>query len=378
MEEKFDPSFKYPRHPKAHPKGGVHLTEKAGQVRDIGLSLLKQMGVKIKEGGVFDLLRISRPAIISYPKTYLECVGGDFLYTSLLNKAAATKDPLVRMQYVIAFFLAGIHKNSVEMQNNGPLNPVVGETYVAEKSDGTMLYCEQISHHPPVSAFLIVGPNRSYKLFGTGELDVQMTGFNHIIGRRIGKTTLEYPDGSKIVFTNPETRIDGLLMGDRRYGYHKTSVFLDKKNKISAEVNFMYEESGTITKLTSGLKSLWGGKKEKPPQDSVEIIFFRYEKAGEDVKKEVLCEGTGSWLSFVQVDNKMLWRIDQETDVYWTEDPAKRLPSDSTYREDSKYIKLKDFDNAQREKEALENKQRADAKLRKEAADKKGGSKSNL
>jgi hypothetical protein len=44
---------------------------------------------------------------------------------------------------------------------------------------------------------------------------------------------------------------------------------------------------------------------------------------------------------------------------------TKKLPSDSKYRVDSKYIREKDFTRAQKEKEDLENFQRQDAKLRK-------------
>ncbi len=107
------------------------------------------------------------------------------------------------------------------MQNNGPLNPILGETYYvrrtlinfeeelivfkkAEKKDGTKVYCEQISHHPPISAFLIYGPNNSYKFYGTGELEAKLNGFNHVLAKRAGKATIEFKDGTKIVFTNPE------------------------------------------------------------------------------------------------------------------------------------------------------------------------------
>jgi len=371
MQEKFDPKTKYTRHARSHPKGGVHLTEQAGKVKEVGLSILKTMGVKIKEEGVFDVLKMSRPAIISYPKTYLQCVAGDFYNTRYLTKAAELTDPLERMKNVICFFLSGIGRNPAEFQNNGPLNPVLGETFHATKKDGTELFCEQISHHPPVSAYLLVGPKRSYKLYGTGELEVKMNGFNNIIGRRIGKTVIEFADGAKIVFTNPDTRIDGLLMGDRRYNYIKTCVFLDKKNKLSAEITFLYEEVGTISKLTSGLKSMFGSSKEKATSDQFEVVFFNYEKqTGGDAKKEVLCEGTGSWMSHIQINNDLMWKIDDSEDD-WIENMENRLPSDSLFREDSKYIKLKDFDNAQKEKDNLENRQRADAKLRKENQEKK-------
>jgi len=144
-------------------------------------------------------------------------------------------------------------------------------------------------------------------------------------------------------------------------------VFLDKVHKLSAEVTFLYETTGTISKLTSGIKRLFGKKEEKDPCDMFEVVFFKYEKQQDgEPKKEVLCEGSGSWLSFIQVDNALLWRVDKPTEDPWIEKMDKRLLSDSLFREDSKYIKIKDYDNAQKEKENLENRQRADAKLRKD------------
>ncbi len=39
-----------------------------------------------------------------------------------------------------------------------PFNPILGETWQASLSDGSAICIEQISHHPPVSAFHIEGP----------------------------------------------------------------------------------------------------------------------------------------------------------------------------------------------------------------------------
>jgi len=37
----------------------------------------------------------------------------------------------------------------------------VGETWQATLDDGSNVYFEQISHHPPVSAFQLIGPGKS-------------------------------------------------------------------------------------------------------------------------------------------------------------------------------------------------------------------------
>jgi hypothetical protein len=40
-----------------------------------------------------------------------------------------------------------------------PLNPVLGETCEAYGQDGSNIYLEQSCHHPPISHFIIEGPN---------------------------------------------------------------------------------------------------------------------------------------------------------------------------------------------------------------------------
>lgn len=53
-----------------------------------------------------------------------------------------------------------------------PLNPILGETLQANLNDGTECYCEQISHHPPISYFLVMGPNKIYTYYGYYLLDI--------------------------------------------------------------------------------------------------------------------------------------------------------------------------------------------------------------
>ena len=53
-----------------------------------------------------------------------------------------------------------------------PLNPVLGETYVAKGADGSIIYMEQTSHHPPRSHYYIDGPNNNYKIHGYQDFKV--------------------------------------------------------------------------------------------------------------------------------------------------------------------------------------------------------------
>jgi len=88
-------------------------------------------------------------------------------------------------------------------------------------------------------------------------------------------------------------RIDGILMGDRRLNFINAVVFLDKKQKVSAEVNFLYEAHGTIHRMANGFKKLFGHGKEKLPSDAFEIVIFNYDKDKDgEAKKKVLLEGS--------------------------------------------------------------------------------------
>lgn len=372
--EKFDRTKAYTRHPKAHVQGGVLLKDDedvAVNKRDVMLGVLKSVGSKLKEGKIMDLLKISRPALLSAPKTYLECIAGDLFHTKFLNKAAATEDPLERLKYVVAFTLSGLCKNIPELGNNGPLNPILGETYYAEKRDGTKLFCEQISHHPPVSAFLLNHPSGAYSVHGTGEVTAKMAGFNTINGQRVGDTFIQFKNGGKIVIGNPEMRIDGIVMGERIVNYMKSFTITDEINKVGADVTFNYEDVGTMSKLASSFKGFFGSgsapKADKPLFDSFNVSFYTFNKPKDsnEVYKAEICSGSGSWLSHLQIGGEVYWKVTDPTDDTWVETDSLKLDSDSRNRMDSKYIKEKNWDQAQKEKEGLENLQRHDAKLRK-------------
>jgi len=372
--EKFDRTKTYTRHPKAHVQGGVLLKDDedvAVNKRDVMLNVLKSVGSKLKEGKIMDLLKISRPALLSAPKTYLECIAGDLFHTKFLNKAAATEDPLLRLKYVVAFTMSGLCKNIPELGNNGPLNPILGETYYAEKRDGTKLFCEQISHHPPVSAFLLNHPSDAYKVHGTGEVTAKMAGFNTINGQRLGDTFIEFKDGGKIVIGNPEMRIDGIVMGERIVNYMKSFTITDEKNKIGADIIFNYEEVGTMSKLASSFKGFFGSgsapKADKPLFDSFNVSFYNFNKPKDsnEIYKAQICSGSGSWLSHLQIEGEVYWKVTDPLDDAWVETDFMKLDSDSRNRMDARYIKEKNWDQAQKEKEGLENLQRHDAKLRK-------------
>jgi hypothetical protein len=66
------------------------------------------------------------------------------------------------------------------------LNPILGETLQAKLTDGTEIYAEQISHHPPISYYLIIGPNDSYRFSGYYDIEVNPS-LNSLTIKNLGK-----------------------------------------------------------------------------------------------------------------------------------------------------------------------------------------------
>jgi hypothetical protein len=68
---------------------------------------------------------------------------------AILEAAAQEKDNVKQFQRVVSVLTTGINNIIVVKQ---PLNPILGETFNGYLGTTEVCY-EQISHHPPVSAF---------------------------------------------------------------------------------------------------------------------------------------------------------------------------------------------------------------------------------
>lgn len=77
------------------------------------------------------------------------------------------------------------------------LNPVIGETLQASYPDGTQIYCEQVSHHPPISYFLAIGPGNKYRYYGSYNFSAH-AGLNSMTLVNKGTKTFEFEDGTRI------------------------------------------------------------------------------------------------------------------------------------------------------------------------------------
>lgn len=110
--------------------------------------------------------------------------------------------------------------------------------------------------------------------------------------------------------------------------------------------------------------------------ECIETLQKQSKKKGSKGKeREILSEGQGSWLSHLRLDDEIVWRIQDPVPLWLERDGSKVmtdgtmiLPSDTDWRMDIEEIKNRNWEKAEQYKSEMEQVQRDDEKLRKEAA----------
>ena len=110
------------------------------------------------------------------------------------------------------------------------------------------MYAEQVSHHPPISAFLLYG--NGFKLYGSLEVQASM-GFNTARGRFYGDIVVDYDDGGKLVGRLPCGILSGYLFGRYVFYPEGASYVFDPVNQLICSYQATTEDlmEGYIGKL---------------------------------------------------------------------------------------------------------------------------------
>ena len=325
----------------ASSKGGFALRDKnlQSKLRSAGKEVLWRIGKQILSGK-FNLISIAFPIRCAAEYTMLQAIAGYMkVFPHYISAAALTEDPLERMKLLIVVALAHLEPcNTFEK----PLNPILGETYSCYLADGTKVYCEQTSHHPPITHIHTIGPNNIYEFsFHSG---YSASGsWNSIKVNIIGHKCFIFKDGTKITTSNTDDVIQNTLFGTMTRQVVGNQVYKDETNHINAEIEF-------------------GSTKKKKEQDYVTGKICQY---GQEIYSVF-----GNYNGYVEFNGERYWDI-RDTKVFELIPSCGNdiLPSDSRLRVDLNAVKKEPLDSSvpQDLKEQLENDQRRDATLRKTA-----------
>jgi len=185
------------RHKESNKNGGIDFNNKetVSQIRSTGTEVIKQVGKKLLSGD-FNLTTISFPIKVMIPISMVQACAFALFNIPYFMYQSQGKDVVERLKYTIVATISPFYSSGFSLK---PLNPVLGETYEAMFSDGSNVFVEQSSHHPPVSHYEVYGINNSYYYAGYSQFSTS-AGLNSLTVTNKGKRFMKFKDGVRFDF----------------------------------------------------------------------------------------------------------------------------------------------------------------------------------
>uniref|UniRef100_A0A8C1J925 Oxysterol-binding protein n=1 Tax=Cyprinus carpio TaxID=7962 RepID=A0A8C1J925_CYPCA len=304
-----------------------------------------------------DLSKVVLPTFILEPRSFLDKLSDYYYHADLLSQAVMEESPYCRMKQVLRWYLSGFYKKPKGLKK--PYNPILGEMFrccwLHPQTDSCTFYiAEQVSHHPPVSAFYISNRKDGFCISGSILAKSKFYG-NSLSAILDGKARLLFlTRDEEYIISMPYAHCKGILYG---------TMTLELGGKITIEC----EKTQCYTELEFKLKPFLGSS------CNVNQISGKI-RIGEDILATV----DGHWDSTVHLTEK---RTGQQ-EVLWNPGPDIRrqrlkrqvvqidqqeaFESERLWQHVTRAIKDKDQMRATQEKFVLEEAQRQEARERAE------------
>uniref|UniRef100_A0A669F331 Oxysterol-binding protein n=1 Tax=Oreochromis niloticus TaxID=8128 RepID=A0A669F331_ORENI len=256
-------------------------------------SLLKQL----RPG--MDLSKVVLPTFILEPRSFLDKLSDYYYHADLLSQASLEESAYGRIKQVLRWYLSGFYKKPKGLKK--PYNPILGETFRCcwlhpETNSCTFYIAEQVSHHPPISAFYVCNRKDGFSISGSILAKSKFYG-NSLSAILDGKARLLFLSrDEEYVITMPYAHCKGILYG---------TMTLELGGKVTIEC----EKTKCVAELEFKLKPFLGGS------GSVNQINGKI-----FVGEEVLATVDGHWDNEVFIHEK---RSGQQ-EILWNPSPEIR------------------------------------------------------
>ena len=286
---------------------------------------------------------LSSTSLVEYSSYWAE-------HPSIFVAPAAEKDPKKRALLVLKWFLSTLKQQySSRSEKLGsekkPLNPFLGELFLGQWEDEagtTKLVSEQVSHHPPVTAYCIWNQDKGVQLQG---YNAQKASFSRTINvKQVGHALLHLaPFEEDYLITLPHLYIEGLITGS-------PYVELDRKTYITSSSGYTscinYSGRGWVSgKKNTFTAHLYPTGKEKDVLYTVDGHWNESFKIKEGKSKDVIDE----YIAQANKTTPLKLRPIEEQD---------ELESRRAWAKVAKGIETGDMDAVSREKSSIETSQR--------------------
>ncbi|KAK4570403.1 Oxysterol-binding protein 4 [Recurvomyces mirabilis] len=217
-----------------------------------------------------DLASMTAPAFILSTTSLTEFSAYWAEMPRLLVAPANEPDPQKRAMLVLKWFLSTLKqqyasRNEKLGSEKKPLNPFLGELFLGKWEDAegeTQLVSEQVSHHPPVTAYSIWNNKQGVRLQG---YNAQKASFSRTINvKQVGHAVLHLDKYNEdYVITLPSLHIEGLITGSPYVELNKSSYIVGS-NGFTSRID--YSGKGWVSGSKNSLSAIMyphGKEKDK-------------------------------------------------------------------------------------------------------------------
>ncbi|OHT06263.1 Oxysterol-binding protein [Tritrichomonas foetus] len=293
------------------------------------------------------LSRVTLPTFILETRSTIERFTDWMAHADILRKIQNESDPCIRCLHLCTWIVSGFHM--APRTPKKPYNSLLGEVFRAlligpDGSKYGTYVAEQVSHHPPISAFHYCDREGGAIIWGHSEMRSRFLG-NSVVAQmdENTKVNLDLPNiGETYEFNFPNMYGRGIFLGRLVMEIGGKVQIKCKQSGVTATIDFL----------------------EKP------YIFGRYNRFKGEIVREKKAQLTfeGRWSAFMRVNdhrNKkgpfLSFDVRNAVPLKFLVPPLNEqgeYESQNVWQYVTKYIKASDLDHATDHKFALEEKQR--------------------
>ncbi|KAM9221444.1 oxysterol-binding protein-related protein 5 isoform 2-T2 [Dugong dugon] len=188
-----------------------------------------------------DLSRMVLPTFVLEPRSFLSKLSDHYHHADLLSRAALEGSAYGRIRQVLRWYLSGFYKKPKGIKK--PYNPILGEVFRCrwfhpQTNSHTFYIAEQVSHHPPVSAFHV--SNRKDGFCVSGSITAKSKFYGNSLSALLdGKATLTFLNRAEdYTITMPYVHCKGILCGTMTMELGGRVTIQCEKNNLQAELEF--------------------------------------------------------------------------------------------------------------------------------------------
>ncbi|KAJ3605577.1 hypothetical protein NHX12_027622 [Muraenolepis orangiensis] len=322
-----------------------------------------------------ELSKIPMPVNFNEPLSMLQRLTEDLEYSELLDRAACCDSTLEQMCLVAAFSVSSY--STTLHRTAKPFNPLLGETYELDRLDeyGYRSISEQVSHHPPAAAHHVTS-QRGWTLWQDITIDSKFRG-KYISVMPLGLIHLQFEaSGHHYVWSKVTSTVHNVIVGKLWIDQTGDMEVVNQTTKDSCHLKFspysyfcrdtprkvsgvVQDRDGTAHYVLSGS---WDHKME-----SAKILDSS--PGGSEGRQKTVYQTLPTkllWKKYPLPDNAENMHFFSSLALTLNEAEVGVAPTDSRRRPDQRLMEAGLWDQANVQKQRLEETQRLDRKRREE------------